>query len=202
MFNSPMQHSGMSRRVLSTRSHLSICAHYLSKCRQLSQQLNSVSVAMQLNSTDSFGSMPTLHSAVTATSSVQDGGDVSGSTDIELGTTARDVTLTSSSGVYVARKRNRWNIPQKCDCLFRKTCIIYTMILATIWILFTIPIIAFYATVSGDSLVLYKISTSNAYHCRKQHSSDCDTYKLIPFFFYSVSRMLDFPQINPQAMRR
>ena len=102
---------------------------------------------MQSNvSAESFGSMPTLHSAVTATSSVQDGGDVSGSTDIELGTPARDGTLTSSSGVYVARKRN---ILQKCDCLFRKTCIMYTMILATIWILFTIPIIAFYTTVSS-----------------------------------------------------
>ena len=120
-------------------------------CIKTAKVLVSVTVAMQSNGvSSSFGSMPTLHSAVTATSSVQDGGDVSGSTDIELGTTARDVTLTSSSGVYVARKRIRWNIPQKCDCLFRKTCIMYTMILATIWILFTIPIIAFYATVSGD----------------------------------------------------
>ena len=112
----------------------------------------------QSSGTDSFGSMPTLDSEFSASSSDNNSKNAASKTDIELNTTAQVHSTLTSGYVYVAGRKRKWTIPHKCDCLFKKTCIVYTLILAAIWILNTIPIIVFYAT---SATVCYLKSYNN-----------------------------------------
>jgi hypothetical protein len=88
--------------------------------------------------------MPTV---VSEFSTLSSDNNAANKTDLELNTTAVPVhTTLASAHVNGAGWKRKWTIPRKCDCLFKKTCIVYTLILAAIWILYTIPIIVFYAT--------------------------------------------------------
>ena len=110
-----------------------------------------MSLSMQTSGIGSLpmGSMPTPDSTSTASSSDEVAKDTNAPTrpDVELGT-------ASETGVYVTGRGKRWSLRQKCDCLFKKSCIVYTLILTSIWILFTVPIIAFYATVSNLIMII------------------------------------------------
>ena len=100
---------------------------------------------MQSSGVDSFGSMPTLDSEFSVSSPDK---NAANETDIELNTVAQvhKHEALASDHVYVVRRKRKWSAPQKCDCFFKKICIVHTLILASIWILYTIPIIIFYAT--------------------------------------------------------
>ena len=101
---------------------------------------------MQSSGRDSFGSMPTLDSEFSVTSFDNVAKNATSKTDIELKTAAQVHQASASDHVYVVRQKRKWSGPHKCDCLFKKICIVHTLIVASIWILNTIPIIVFYAT--------------------------------------------------------
>lgn len=101
-----------------------------------------------MQSNGSYGSMPTLDTTCTASSTADDYKDTSTSA-IELNTVLNGAVVGSTkttSGVYVVQKKGKTFLPRRFDCLFKKTCIIYTLIIAGIWIVYTLPLIAFYAT--------------------------------------------------------
>ena len=112
--------------------------------------LCSESLSMQSSGIGSLGSMPTPEST---SSSDEVAKDTNAPTcpDVELGTASE---RGNETGVYVTGRGKRWSLRQKCDCLFKKSCIVYTLILTSIWILFTVPIIAFYATVSNLIMII------------------------------------------------
>lgn len=98
---------------------------------------------MQSSAIDSFASLPTQDTEISVVSSPDRNG-VS-KTDIELNGKAHVHTALASAHAYVAQWKRKWRVPRKCDSLYKKTCIIYTLILAAVWLLNTIPIIVFYA---------------------------------------------------------
>ena len=72
---------------------------------------------------------------------------ISFTTDVELKSVATvqdsgPVPKTEMSGVF-APKRERWSRVR--SCLFRKSCAVYTLIIAFIWLLNTTPIIVFFS---------------------------------------------------------
>ena len=97
---------------------------------------------MQSSGIDSVASLPTQDTEISVSSPESNG--VS-RTDIELNSKAHVHAVLASAHGYVARWKRKWSVPHKCNCLYKKTCIIYTLIVAAIWILNTIPIIVFYA---------------------------------------------------------
>ena len=98
---------------------------------------------MQSSVVGSVGSIPNLDSEFSAFSSDNSPKNGVSKTDIELNTTAQAHAALASTHVYGAKCKSAWN---KCDCLFKKICIVHALILAAIWILYTTPIIIFYAT--------------------------------------------------------
>lgn len=100
-----------------------------------------------MQSNGDYGSMPTLDSTCTSSSYLKE----TSTADIELNTVLDEDVVgstkaTRTSGVYVVQKRGKTCLPQKFDFLIKKTCLIYTLIIAGIWIMYTIPIIVFYAS--------------------------------------------------------
>lgn len=90
-------------------------------------------------------SMPTLDTfaPISDQDSIKNGANT---TAIELNTPpqANDSTqLAANGGVYIMRKKNFLN---KFRYLNKKMLSIYVMVLAGIWIMYSIPIIAFYAS--------------------------------------------------------
>ena len=82
------------------------------------------------------------------------------SCDAELNTATR-VGTELSNGVYsytVDRKQQK-NAIKKYYCRLNKTRVLYILALAVVWILYTIPIIIFYA-IDGD----LRVSESNSYY--------------------------------------
>ena len=98
---------------------------------------------MQSSGIGSFASLPTQDTEISLSSPESNG--VS-KTNNELNSKAHLHAVLASAHGYVARWKKKWNVPYKCDCLYKKTCIIHTLIVAAIWILNSIPIIVFYAT--------------------------------------------------------
>ena len=94
---------------------------------------------MQSSGIGSLGSMPTPDSSTfTTCSSDEVAKDTNATTcpDVELGTAVHTSERGNKTGAYVAGRKKGWSVHQKCNCLFKKSCIV------------TVPIIAFYATVS------------------------------------------------------
>ena len=78
---------------------------------------------------------------------------ISFTTDVELKSAATvedsgPVPKTELSGVF-APKRERWSRVK--SCLFKKSCAVYTLIIAFIWLLHTIPIIVYFSANSKVS---------------------------------------------------
>ena len=95
---------------------------------------------------DGFGSIPNLDSEYCALNSDNSPKNAASRTDIELNTTAHARNALARARVYGAECKSVLIILRKCDCLFKKVCIVHTLILAAIWILCTTPIIVFYVT--------------------------------------------------------
>ena len=69
---------------------------------------------------------------------------VSASTEIELDTAAAvgdGVTAKRSSGVYAMGRKVSWGSLR--NFLLRKSCALYTLVVAIVWLLHAIPIIVF-----------------------------------------------------------
>ena len=104
---------------------------------------------MQSSGIDNFSSMPTLNSEVTTSTSDSDPKNAAGATDIGLTTAPHIHSTSANTDVYVVGQKKKWIVPRKCDWLFKKICIVHTLLVAAIWILYTIPIFVFYATDGG-----------------------------------------------------
>ena len=93
-------------------------------------KLTSESLSMQSSGIGSLGSMPTLDDTSTASCSddVAKNTDITKCADVELGTAAHTSENGTKTGVYVTQGKRKWSI-QKCDCLFKKICIVYMVII-------------------------------------------------------------------------
>ena len=84
---------------------------------------------------------------------------ISASTELKLSNEA-DVESGPASdkhrGVYVAGGNKKWRNLRKC--LLRKSCAVYTLIIAFIWLLYTLPIILFSSVNATVSVVLHLIA--------------------------------------------
>lgn len=101
------------------------------------------------------GSMPTIDTIASTSDGDFSKNGVS-STAIELTTPPRgsvndSTKLAANGGVYVTRKRN---ILQKFDFVCKKMFAVYILILVGIWIIYTLPIIVFYASSISVSMYL------------------------------------------------
>ena len=77
---------------------------------------------------------------------------VSFSSELELRAAVKEESnaVSKASGVHVVKRRER--LDRLKNCLFSKSCAVYTLIIAFVWVLHFIPILVFIASSSTVSL--------------------------------------------------
>ena len=77
---------------------------------------------------------------------------VSFSSELELRAAVKEESnaVSKASGVHVVKRRER--LDRLKNCLFSKSCAVYTLIIAFVWVLHFIPILVYIASSSTVSL--------------------------------------------------
>ena len=101
---------------------------------------------MQSSEMSSYGSLPTLNSAVSSS----DCEKTDAGSRAAHSLTAVDAEVQVH--VYKSKLKKKWNLGQKLKCVLQRSTAIYSVLIVAIWTMFTIPIIVFYAT---DAKVIY-----------------------------------------------
>ena len=95
---------------------------------------------MQSSEMSSYGSLPTLDSAVSSS----DCEKTDAGSRAAHSLTAVDAEVQGH--VYKSKLKKKWSLGQKLKCLLQRSIAIYSVLIVAIWTMFTIPIIVFYAT--------------------------------------------------------